>query len=74
MRNPDEMKLERTKNEILVRLPSWVDISELQNMLDYLAYKELTAKSEASRDDADLLVEEAKHSIWGKIKSSRDLK
>ncbi len=68
------MKLERTKNEILVRLPAWVDLSELQNMLDYLAYKELTAKSEATQADADQLVKEAKSALWGKVKSTRDLK
>jgi hypothetical protein len=39
------MILERTKDEILVRLPAYVDLTELQNMLDYLQYKELTAKT-----------------------------
>jgi len=34
------MILERTKDEILVRLPANMDITELQNMLDYLDYKE----------------------------------
>lgn len=36
------MILERTKKEILIRLPLNVDLSELQDMLDYLNYKELS--------------------------------
>jgi hypothetical protein len=41
------MEIERTKDEILVRLPLNVDLSELQDMLDYLRYKELTSNSKA---------------------------
>lgn len=43
------MKLERTKDDILVRLPSNVDLSELQDMLNYLGYRELTANSTATQ-------------------------
>lgn len=38
------MIVERTKDEILVRLPATVDLTELQNMLDYLDYKEKNRK------------------------------
>lgn len=68
------MILERTKDEILVRLPAYVDLSELQNMLDFLQYKELTAKSEAKRSDADQLSQEVNKSIWTKVKARRGLK
>ena len=43
------MILERTDKEILVRLPSSVDLTELQDMIDYLRYKELTSKSKAKQ-------------------------
>jgi len=68
------MILERKKNEILVRLPSSVDLSELQNMLDYLKYKELTSNTNAEQADADELSEAANKSIWNKIKDQRGLK
>ena len=68
------MILERTSSEILVRLPSYVDLTELQNMLDYLKYKELTAKSTARQIDADSLAESANKSIWNKIKERRAIK
>ena len=63
------MILERTKGEILVRLPAYVDLSELQNMLDFLHYKELTAKSKAKQTDADELSRAVNKSIWTKVKT-----
>jgi hypothetical protein len=68
------MILERTKNEILVRLSADVDLTELQNMLDYLKYKELTAKSKAKQSDVDELSKVVNKSIWAKVKTSRGLK
>jgi hypothetical protein len=68
------MILERTKDEILVRLPAYVDLSELQNMLDFLQYKELTAKSEAKQSDVDKLAKDVNKSIWTKVKTRRGLK
>ena len=68
------MILERTKSEILVRLPANVDLTELQNMLDYLRYKELTAKSVAKQSDIDELSNEVNKSIWTKVKANRGLK
>jgi len=68
------MILERTKNEILVRLPANVDLTELQNMLDYLRYKELTAKSTAKQSDVDELSKVVNKSLWTKIKANRGLK
>jgi len=68
------MILERTNDEILVRLPAYVDLSELQNMLDFLQYKELTAKSKAKQTDVDQLSKTVNKSIWTKVKARRGLK
>jgi hypothetical protein len=68
------MIVERTKNEILVRLPAYVDLTELQNMLDFLQYKELTAQSKAKQSDVDELSKEVNKSIWAKVKASRGIK
>jgi hypothetical protein len=68
------MILERTNYEILIRLPSNFDVSELQSLLDYLKYKELTSISEAKTADADELSDEVNQSIWKKAKDKRGLK
>ncbi len=67
------MILERTNDEILVRLPAYVDLTELQNMLDYLEYKENTAKTKAKQKDVDELSKTVNESIWKKIKDQRKL-
>ena len=67
------MIIERTNEEILVRLPSNVDLSELQDMLDYLKYRELTSNSKATQDDVDKLSKEANAAIWKKISEQRNL-
>ncbi|MCF8337908.1 MAG: hypothetical protein K9I74_07990 [Bacteroidales bacterium] len=65
------MRLERTKDEIIVRLPANIDITELQNMLDYLDYKEKTANSEATQEDIDEISETVNKKIWSKFKAQR---
>jgi len=67
------MILERTKDEILIRLPANIDVSELQTMLDYLQYLELTANSTATETDVESLAESANKSMWQKVKETRGL-
>jgi hypothetical protein len=67
------MIVERSHNEILVRLPSDVDLSELQDMLDYLKYRELTANSKAKQEDVDKLAKEVNSTMWNKIKKQRNI-
>jgi len=66
------MILERTKDEILIRLPANMDITELQNMLDYLDYKEKTAESKATQKQVDELVQTVNQKIWTKFKAQRN--
>ena len=65
------MILERRKDEILVRLSADTDLTELQNMLDYLAYKENTSNTKAKQGDVDSISEEVNKSIWKKFKKTR---
>ncbi len=67
------MKVERSNNEILVRLSSNIDLAELQDMLDYLKYRELTANSTAIQKDADELANEVNSVIWNNMKKQRKL-
>jgi hypothetical protein len=67
------MILERTKDEILIRLPANINVSELQTMLDYLQYLELTANSSATETDVEGLAKSANKSMWQKVKETRGL-
>ena len=66
------MILERTKDEILVRLPANMDITELQNMLDYLDYKEKTTESKATQKQVNELAQSVNKKIWTKFKTQRN--
>jgi thioredoxin-related protein len=60
------MVIERTKNEVIIRLPSYVDTDGLQNIINYLIYKEATAKSQAKQEDVDKLAKDLKKGWWSK--------
>jgi hypothetical protein len=63
------MIIERTSKEVIIRLPSYVDTSGLQRLVDYLTYKEATAKSKAKQADVDTLAAEVKKGWWAKNKT-----
>lgn len=54
------MIIERTPNEVIVRLSPSINIEELQRVLNYLEYKEATVDSEATQEEVDALVAEVK--------------
>ena len=58
------MTIERTCEEIIIRLPDYVDTKGLQKLIDFLAYKEATAKSEAKQADVDKLANDLKAGWW----------
>ena len=58
------MLIERTPDEIIIRLPASVDTFGLQRLLDYLTYKEATANSKATQDQVDRLAKEVKKGWW----------
>ncbi|MCA6369640.1 MAG: hypothetical protein KA713_09115 [Chryseotalea sp. WA131a] len=60
------MVIERTKKEVIIRLPSYIDTEGLQNLINYLIYKEATDKSQAKQDDVDKLAKEIKKGWWSK--------
>lgn len=60
------MLIERTSNEVIIRLPSYVDTEGLQRLIDYLSYKEATSKSKAKQADVDKLAKEVKKGWWKK--------
>jgi len=62
------MRVERTSEEIIIKLPLSINIEEIQRFLDYLRYKELTTKSIATQEDADELAKSVNKDWWQKNK------
>jgi hypothetical protein len=63
------MTIKRTSKEVIIRLPSYVNTDGLQRLVDYLTYKEATAKSKAKQSDVDVLAKEVKKGWWTKNRS-----
>jgi hypothetical protein len=59
-----EMQIERTSDEIVIRLPAWVKLESIENFLDYLIYSEATSKSKATQEEIDALAREVKKGWW----------
>ena len=67
------MVIERTDDEVIIRLPAYVNTEGLQRFVNLLSYKEATAKSEATQAQVDELVKEVKKGRWAK-NGSRHIK
>lgn len=63
------MLIERTTNEIIIRLPSYVNTDGIQQLIDYLSYKEATSKSKAKQIEVDALAKVVKKGWWTKNRS-----
>jgi hypothetical protein len=63
------MLIERTNTEVIIRLPAYVDTTGLQSLIDYLTYKEATAKTKVKQSEVDALANEAKSGWWAKNRS-----
>jgi len=63
------MKIERENNQIKISIPDdLIDISEVQDFLDYIKFREIQEKSKAGQQDAAKLSEEINQSWWEKNK------
>lgn len=49
------MMIERTSKEVIIRLPASVDTEDLQELLEYARYKELTKGYKVSQKTVDAL-------------------
>jgi len=58
------MIIERNKDEVIIRLPASMDTSDIEDMVDYIRFKEITSKSKATQEQVDNLVKEAKKGSW----------
>jgi len=60
------MIIERTKNEILIRLSKKIDIREVQDILNFLRYKELTLNHKVKQSVIDALANSINQKWWRK--------
>jgi len=63
------MYIERTNDEIIIRLPKSVNAEGLQRLVDYLTYLELTSKSKANQANIDQLADKINKDWWTKNKN-----
>lgn len=62
------MILERTENEVVIRLPSNINWEDLEIMIRFMQYRERVAKSKAKQADIDALAKEVNKSWWAENK------
>jgi predicted nucleotide-binding protein (sugar kinase/HSP70/actin superfamily) len=62
------MLVERTKKEVIIRLPASVDTDDLQDFLNYARYKELTSGFSVTQKQVDKLADQINSSWWKKNK------
>ena len=63
------MIVERMDNEVIIRLPAFMNFESLQRTIDLMSLKEATANSIATQEDIDLLSGEVMKGWWAKNRS-----
>ena len=63
------MIVEQTDNEVIIRIPKFMNFEATQRMIDLITLKETTAGSIATQDDIDLLAKEVNKGWWAKNRS-----
>jgi len=62
------MIVERKKDELVIRIPEKIDPDGLQNFIDYLKVKTITAKSGATGKEIEDIASEINKTWWKKNK------
>jgi hypothetical protein len=58
------MVIERTAGEFVIRVPFTANMERMQDMIDYLRYKELTANYSTAQSEVDMLACEINRNWW----------
>jgi hypothetical protein len=58
------MKIERTNNELIIRLSDKADPDGVQRLINFLRYQEATTGSKAKQKAVDALASEVNKSWW----------
>jgi len=67
------MIIERTKDEVIFRLPGNINVDDLQDMADLFEFKEISKNAGATQQSVDDLVKVIKKGRWDKTKAKLDL-
>ena len=63
------MRIETTNNEIILTFSKdAVDLTEIQNFIDYVKFREINSQSKATQKQADELADEINQAWWEKNK------
>jgi hypothetical protein len=62
------MVIEKTNDEIILRLPADIDTNGFQRIVNYLKYKEAIRKSQGTEEQANKLADESKKRWWAENK------
>ncbi|MDR2149077.1 MAG: hypothetical protein LBE91_21770 [Tannerella sp.] len=62
------MVIERTSDEFIIRFPITAQTRQIQDMVDYLRYVELTSSYQVSQDEVDVLSREINRNWWDRNK------
>ena len=63
------MIVERTTSEFVIRFPFTANTERMQDMIDYLRYKELTANYSVMQSEVDSLAQAINRKWWEQNKS-----
>jgi len=58
------MTIERTTNEFIIRFPFTTNYERMQDMIDYLRFKELTANYSVAQSEVDQLASDINLKWW----------
>lgn len=67
------MIIERTKDEVIFRLPGNTNVDDLQDMADLFEFKEISKKTTANQKQVDDLVKVVKKGRWALSKTKLGL-
>jgi predicted trehalose synthase len=63
------MLVERTDNQITIKISAEVDSFGIQRLIDYVKYLEATAKSKVRQSEIDKLADELNGNWWNENKN-----
>jgi len=64
------MEIQRTNNEIVIKVNSSVDVVGLQRLIDFISYSEITSQTVVNQSDVDQLASEINKGWWQKNKNN----
>jgi hypothetical protein len=64
------MIIERTASEFVIRISIITQVEQIQDLIDYLRYKELTSSYKVSQSEVDSLAREINTNRWKKNKGN----